>query len=182
MFYPDWTTEELRHVAQITDTRQYSTPSLLWSSSGDGDASGDVNVNNDAVVDDSNNGGRTESTATSATTNTTTRTLVESERRRNRGLLRKKPPMWSLKPRSDFVVDDKMFMALYGSEASAMVTLSYDSLINLGGAIQVPLTGVMHIVANGVVPVTLSIICDNELDTWSLTVNGLNCELNNLLQ
>mmetsp|Transcript_25783 Transcript_25783/g.61072 ORF Transcript_25783/g.61072 Transcript_25783/m.61072 type:complete len:327 (+) Transcript_25783:352-1332(+) len=183
MFYPDWTTEELRHVAQITDTRQYSKPSSwsLWPSSSSPTPDNDDDDDGDDVddIDD-----KTESTAS------TTRTTLVSEsreedpkrktnRRRNRQL-RKQPPMWSLGPRSDFVMDDTMYMALYG-EASAILSLSYDSLINLGGTIHVPLTGVMHIVANGVVPVTLSIICDNELDTWSLTVNGLNCELNNLL-
>mmetsp|Transcript_25784 Transcript_25784/g.61074 ORF Transcript_25784/g.61074 Transcript_25784/m.61074 type:complete len:319 (+) Transcript_25784:352-1308(+) len=188
MFYPDWTNEELRHVAQITDTRQYSKPSSwsLWPSPSSRTPDNDDDDDDDDDGDVGDIDERTESTASN------TRTLVSdsmdedperkkrtTNRRRNRQL-RKQPPMWSLGPRSDFVMDDTMYMALYG-EASAIVSLSYDSLINLGGTIQVPLTGVMHIVANGVVPVTLSIICDNELDTWSLTVNGLNCELNNLL-
>ena len=183
MFYPDWTSEELRHVAQITDTRQYSKPSSwsLWPSSSSRTSTPDNDDKDGNDVDDIDE--RTESAAS------TTRTLVsdsangdakrKTNRRQNKRL-RKQPPMWSLGPRSDFVMDDRMYMTLYG-EVSAILSLSYDSLINLGGTIQVPLTGVMHIVANGVVPVTLSIICDNELDTWSLTVNGLNCELNNLL-
>ena len=177
MFYPDWTTEELRHVAQITDTRQYSKPSSpswsLWPSKDDYSVKEDI----DERIELADSATRSPLFETvNEESKGTKRTTSKGRNRR----LRKQPPMWSLGPRSDFVVDDTMYMVLYG-EISAILSLSYDSLINLGGTIQVPLTGVMHIVANGIVPVTLSIICDNELDTWSLTVNGLNCELNNLL-
>ena len=177
MFYPDWTTEELRHVAQITDTRQYSKPSVsslwsLWPSNDDYSVKG-IDERTELAAS------ATRSQLSDSVDEDSKRTKTTTSRRRNRRT-RRQPPMWSLGPRSDFVVDDTMYMVLYG-EVPAILSLSYNSLINLGGTIQVPLTGVMHIVANGVVPVTLSIICDNELDTWSLTVNGLNCELNNLL-
>ena len=56
---------------------------------------------------------------------------------------------------------------------AAMLSLSWDVLQG-GGAIEVPLTGVLHLAAHGIVPLTLSIVCNNDLDAWTLTVEGMS--------
>jgi hypothetical protein len=60
-----------------------------------------------------------------------------------------------------------------------MSSLSWD-LFKKWGVVMVPSSGVIHVKANSKVPMTLSILCDNALDTWTLEMQGLSCELASL--
>jgi hypothetical protein len=194
MFYPDFN-DELRHVAQITDTRQYSPTWWSWGasspSSGDSDHDDDDDDDDDEDERSTRNDRKRSTGRGDAVTQTNTEHATEndntnkkerttSKNKKSKRRRTRKSPMWSLNPRSDFIIDDRMYMIMYGG-ASTMMSLSYDAVRNLGGTIQVPLTGVLHLLANGIVPITLSIICNNDVETFSLTVNGRNCELDNLI-
>lgn len=88
------------------------------------------------------------------------------------------PALWALLPRQSFETTDEVFMQPYGN-LKVLSSLSWD-LLRLGGTLQVPSSGVIHLRANGRFPLTLSIMCDNNLNAWSLEMQGITCELHNL--
>jgi hypothetical protein len=63
--------------------------------------------------------------------------------------------------------------------AKAMSSLSWD-MVQKKGLLQIPLSGVVHIKANGKVPVTMSMICDNVLNAWKMQVKGVACTMDSL--
>jgi hypothetical protein len=109
---------------------------------------------------------------------TSTSTSTESN---NKGsaitdaILSSSPPLWALLPRQSFETTDEVFMQPHGN-LGVLSSLSWD-VLRLGGTLQVPSSGVIHLKANSRVPMTLSIMCDNILDTWSLEMQGVSCEL-----
>jgi hypothetical protein len=86
--------------------------------------------------------------------------------------------IWVMPPRQNFETVDKVLMIPYGG-AKVMSSLSWDAL-QKGGVLQVPLSGVIHIKADGKVPMTLTMICENILDTWSMMVSGVSCYMESL--
>jgi hypothetical protein len=190
MFYPNnyknnnKINNELRHIGQITDTRQYTK---WWSSSSkstDSEIDGNDNNNNNINI-----------------VNSTDLNFMERQIARRRRQSRLLPPMWELEPRSDFTIDDAMYMMMPFADLSygALFSLLWDVLVGWGH-VKIPLTGVLHIGAaaplpavlavnisssssssNNNIPLTLSIFCKNSLNVWTLTVEGIHCDLDNLV-
>ncbi len=86
--------------------------------------------------------------------------------------------VWVMPPRQNFETVDNVMMIPYGG-AKVMSSLSWDA-IQKGGVLEVPLSGVIHIKADGKVPLTLTMVCENLLDTWSMEVSGVSCNMESL--
>lgn len=86
--------------------------------------------------------------------------------------------IWVLPPRQNFETVDNVMMIPYGG-AKVMSSLSWDAF-QKKGVLEVPLSGVIHIKADGKVPLTLTMVCENILDTWSMIVSGVSCNLDSL--
>jgi len=87
-------------------------------------------------------------------------------------------PIWVLPPRQDFQTLDNVIMIPKGG-ASVMSSLSWDLLQNRA-ILQVPLSGIIHVKANGKIPVTMGMICDNLVDVWNMEVQGLSCTIDSV--
>ncbi|KAG7343329.1 hypothetical protein IV203_021274 [Nitzschia inconspicua] len=87
-------------------------------------------------------------------------------------------PLWVLPPRQNFETIDDVIMIPTGG-AQVMSSLSWDAL-QKRGVLQVPLSGVIHIKANGQIPITMGMICDNLLKAWKMEVHGLSCRIASL--
>ncbi|KAL3937775.1 MAG: hypothetical protein SGARI_001992 [Bacillariaceae sp.] len=87
-------------------------------------------------------------------------------------------PIWVLPPRHDFETMDDVIMIPKGG-AKVMSSLSWD-ILQKKGVLQVPLSGLIHVKANGHIPVTMGMICDNLLDAWKMEVQGLSCKIDSL--
>lgn len=86
--------------------------------------------------------------------------------------------LWALHPRQLFETSDNVFMVPSGG-VGVLSSLSWD-LMKQWGEVQLPSTGVIHLKANGKIPLTLSIFCHNVLNTWSMEMKGLTCSLDNI--
>lgn len=89
----------------------------------------------------------------------------------------KKDAIWVLGPRRDFEVVDDVIMVPTNAGSKVFSNLSWE-IFQKSGVVQVPLSGVFHIMANGKIPASMSMICDNNLlDTWNMEFEGISCHL-----
>ena len=91
-----------------------------------------------------------------------------------------KAPIWELAPRADFEIIDDVIMVPTNAGSKVFSSLSWD-VFQKSGVLQVPLSGVFHIKANGKIPLSMSMICDNNvLDTWKMEFQGISCRLDSV--
>eukprot|EP00536_Pseudo-nitzschia_multiseries_P015083 jgi/Psemu1/216796/e_gw1.817.8.1 len=89
----------------------------------------------------------------------------------------KKEVIWTLAPRSDFEKVDDVVMVPTNAGTKVFSSLSWD-VFQKSGILQVPLSGVFHIKANGKIPLSMSMICDNNvLDAWKMEFQGVSCRM-----
>ena len=93
-----------------------------------------------------------------------------------------KQALWSIPGRSEFSIKDTLYIGSLWSCAVGMLTNPrfYYSLWKGGGHVAMPTTGVAHIRANGQAKLTVAFVCDNVVNTWTLTVRGVDCALRDL--
>ena len=93
-----------------------------------------------------------------------------------------KPALWSIPGRSEFTIKDTLYIGSLWSCAVGMLTNPrfYWSLWQGGGHVAMPTTGVAHLRANGQAKLTVSFVCDNVVNAWTLTVRGVDCALREL--
>ena len=85
--------------------------------------------------------------------------------------------IWILSPRMDFEVIDDVIMVPTNAGTKVFSSLSWD-VFKKSGIIQIPLSGVFHIKANGKIKLSMSMICDNNiLDTWKMKFQGVSCHM-----
>lgn len=91
-------------------------------------------------------------------------------------------PLWRIPGRSEFAIKDTLYIGSLWSCAVGMLTNSrfYWSLYKGGGHVAMPTTGVAHLRANGQAKLTVAFVCDNVMNTWTLTVQGVDCFLREL--
>jgi hypothetical protein len=91
-------------------------------------------------------------------------------------------PLWSIPGRSEFKVKDTLYIGSLWSCAVGMLTNPrfYWSLYQGRGHVAMPTTGVAHLRANGQAKLTVTFVCDNVMNTWTLTVQGVDCTLRDL--
>lgn len=87
-------------------------------------------------------------------------------------------PIWKLRPKKFFETYDHVLMAPIGGIATVS-NLLYDMVRNWG-VVEVRSTGAIHLKANGQMPLTLNILCDNSLNAFTLEMQGIHCELDRL--
>jgi len=87
-------------------------------------------------------------------------------------------PIWQLQPQTFFKTFDYVLMQPIGGLAT-VANVMYGMIQN-GGVVNVRSTGAIHIKANGQLPLTLNIICDNVLYGFTLEMKGVHCELHRL--
>jgi hypothetical protein len=101
------------------------------------------------------------------------------------------PPLWSIRGRTNFSTNTILYMTTYSSELSRSLSNMASHWWHGSGTLILPITGVAHIRASTFfntslakmimkVPFTVSIICDNRVDTWKLTVEGLECVMHKM--
>ena len=91
-------------------------------------------------------------------------------------------PLWSIPGRSEFAIKDTLYIGSLWSCAVGMLTNPrfYWSLYQGRGHVTMPTTGVAHLRANGQAKLTVAFVCDNIMNTWTLTVQGVDCTLREL--
>ena len=87
-------------------------------------------------------------------------------------------PIWQLQPQTFFKTYDYVLMQPIGGLATVANVLY--GMIQNGGVVNVQSTGAIHIKANGQLPLTLNILCDNVLYGFTLEMKGVHCELHRL--
>ena len=87
-------------------------------------------------------------------------------------------PIWQLQAQTFFKTYDYVLMQPIGGLAT-VANVMY-AMIQNGGVVNVRSTGAIHIKANGQLPLTLNIICDNVLYGFTLEMKGVHCELHRL--
>lgn len=89
----------------------------------------------------------------------------------------KKPSaIWKMPARNFFETEDEVFLLPTLAPFRVMSRLFWD-LWTARGILTIRSTGAVHIKANGQLPFTLNILCDNLLDTWALEMQGVHCDL-----
>jgi hypothetical protein len=88
-------------------------------------------------------------------------------------------PLWRISKRSDFRIVDELYMFLDQTWRMLSNLRFWSSLWHGSGVVLVPTTGVALVKAQGT-PLTLQLVCDNILDTWSLYITGVECTLQQL--
>ncbi|CAJ1961697.1 unnamed protein product [Cylindrotheca closterium] len=92
----------------------------------------------------------------------------------------KKQPLWKIQPRSDFEKDDHVYLQPVSIGFGALTSLLYDMFWQYG-IVYVPSSMTVQVKANNKIRVTMSILCDNELNVWTLKLVGTTCEIDTLM-
>jgi hypothetical protein len=86
-------------------------------------------------------------------------------------------PLWLIPPRADFHHTDTLYLTLFSYET--MHTAPMLSRSALTSVIRVPTTGVVHVIAMAT-RFTLSLLCDNEMNLYTMTVTGIQCSIHSV--
>jgi hypothetical protein len=153
VFYSDYWSGELAHIGFVQDKNQ-------------------VLMNANYVPTTT----ATKSTATA----TVPRKIKTTKRKKN---LPSAVPLWQIQPRSNFSITDDLYLA---PSLISMIRVLPNMILGLwnggcgGTCLVVPTTGVAHIKASSQAPFTVSIVCDNMVDTWNMQILGFECALQQL--
>jgi hypothetical protein len=101
-----------------------------------------------------------------------------SEEMDTEALVAAESPIWKLLPRERFETYDHVLMEPIAG-LSTVANLLYGMILNWG-TVPVRSSGAVQLKANGKVPLTLNILCDNLLNGFTLEVKGVHCELHRL--
>ena len=89
----------------------------------------------------------------------------------------KKDAIWVLAPRKDFEIIDDVLMVPTNAGSKVFSNLAWE-MYQKSAVVQVPLSGVFHIMANGKIPASMSMICENNLlDAYNMEFEGISCHL-----
>lgn len=89
--------------------------------------------------------------------------------------------LWEIPPRADYATVDQIYVDITSfSKLLRSVSRLAHSWWRGFGSLLLPTTGVAFIKANGKTPFTVSLICDNVVNTWRLTIVGTECALHSL--
>jgi hypothetical protein len=166
VFYSDWS-GDLTHIGSIQDKHQIGQLQLAHQ----------------------------QLPATTSTTRTTTPSFAmavaapetirkqkkSKEKKKSSRVLPSKEPLWQIQPRANFSITDDLYLAPSIRQMLCTLPSLIRGLWRGGGtSLIVPTTGVAHIKASSSAPFTVSIVCDNLVDTWSMQILGFDCALRQL--
>ncbi|GKY96867.1 hypothetical protein MPSEU_000645800 [Mayamaea pseudoterrestris] len=88
---------------------------------------------------------------------------------------------WDIAPRANFTTVDQIYVDITSfrnllSTATRLIASWWKG----SGSLLLPTTGVAFIKANGKTPLTVSLICDNVVNTWRMSIVGLDCALHSM--
>ena len=89
------------------------------------------------------------------------------------------PPLWVIEPRQTFETNDQVVLVPTFLVWGVFTSLFYD-LIRKYGTINIPSSMVIHLKANKNMPMTMGILCDNELNAWTFEMMGITCEMDSI--
>lgn len=89
------------------------------------------------------------------------------------------PPLWEIEPRKEFETDDHVYLQPVFVGINAISSLFYD-MFRGWGTLQVPSSMVVQVKANKKIDMTMTILCDNELNALTLEMVGVTCEMDSL--
>lgn len=89
-------------------------------------------------------------------------------------------PLWTMHARKQFQTNDKMHMRVPPMQMLKSIGHLLWQAIKGRGKIQMPATGVAHVKASNSAKVTISMTCDNELNIFTMNMEGRKCSLDKL--
>jgi hypothetical protein len=89
------------------------------------------------------------------------------------------PSVWQIGPRSDFDCNDQLYLKIPSlrNMLYAVRHLLAHFWRGSGRFLILPTTGVAHVQVPAKVQATISLICDNFINTWTMQVEGIECSL-----
>ena len=89
-------------------------------------------------------------------------------------------PLWTMHARKSFQTHDDMHMRVPPKEMLKTIGHLLWQAVKGRGLITMPATGVAHVKASNSAKVTISMICDNEFNVLSMSMQGRKCTLDKL--
>lgn len=89
-------------------------------------------------------------------------------------------PLWRIQPRADFAAHGDFYLTSFVSKIAPTLSRLVWSLWQGGGTLLMPTMGVIYIKAASSSPFTVSLVCDNIIDTWRMNIKGVECALKEL--
>lgn len=92
------------------------------------------------------------------------------------------PAVWQIGSRSDFDCRDKLYLKIPSlrNMLSAVRHLLVHFWRGSGRFLILPTTGVAHVQVPAKVQATISLVCDNFINTWTMQVEGVECSLSHV--
>ena len=88
--------------------------------------------------------------------------------------------VWAMQPKADFEIMDTVYATVEAQGMAQTIFSLVWNLIKSGGHLMIPTTGVMQVKASSATPVTMSMICDNSLNVFTLILESVECALNSI--
>lgn len=89
-------------------------------------------------------------------------------------------PLWTMHARKQFQTSDQMHMRVPPMQMLKSIGHLLWQAIKGRGKIRMPATGVAHVKASNSAKVTISMTCDNELNIFTMNMEGRKCSLDKL--
>lgn len=89
-------------------------------------------------------------------------------------------PLWTMHARKTFKTHDDMHMRVPPKQMMKSMGHLLWQIFSGRGLISMPATGVAHVKASNSAKVTISMICDNELNVFTMNMEGRKCTLDKL--
>lgn len=90
-------------------------------------------------------------------------------------------PLWTMHARKTFKTQDDMHMRVPPKQMLRSIGNLLWQAIKGRGIITMPATGVAHVKASNSAKVTISMICDNEMNVFTMNMQGRKCTLDKLV-
>ena len=89
-------------------------------------------------------------------------------------------PLWTMQARKTFQTQEDMHMRVSPKQIMKSMGHLLWQAIKGRGIVTLPATGVAHVKASNSAKVTISMICDNELNVFTMNMEGRKCTLDKL--
>lgn len=158
VFYSDWS-GDLMHIGSVQDKNQIAELQLLAPKTSSS----------------------LSSSATAVARPETNKNKNKKKGKQKSRITPSKLPLWKIQPRANFSITDDLYLAPLVQQMMFTLPSMIIGLWRGGGTkMVVPTTGVAHIKAGQSAPFTVSIVCDNMVDTWNMQILGFECALKQL--
>jgi hypothetical protein len=98
----------------------------------------------------------------------------------NTSIVTPEVPLWTMNARQSFVTQDEVHLRIPPRQMLKSMGHLIWQIIKGGGSLTVPSTGVIHVKASSSAKVTISIMCNNTLNVFTMAMEGNECVMNKL--